>query len=221
MNLFCCKEDKAKQLESEGVIVRSWGEKYADNKYLAQKYIGKLGYAETLENNISDTSKDNSKDYLEILNLYIMSRSEDASSFDRVGCLMSALKQVRIMIAKGEQPIERLTTFSRIAIDAGEFFLAGKILSTLIIKYRANQNFKINELFLPASQRYESISPKSKINEWIFSSIIEQFIVKLGYSSYFMGGDAILPLFEKLNDLGFISEEMRRRHKLVKSCFLK
>lgn len=220
LNLFCCKEDRAKLLESEGIIVRSWVEKNTNNDSLAQEYIGKLAYSDPLNPYIFTAKVDGSDKYLEILNSYIMSLSKTASSSDRVGYLMNSLKNLRSMVEKGEQRIERLVTFSRIAFDAGERSFGVRILSNLIDKYSTNINYKINELFLPASQRYDSISPNAKINEWLFSSILEKCIEKHHYSSYFTQ-KSTLPLFDKLNDLGFIGEDMRRRHHLVKDCFLR
>jgi hypothetical protein len=219
INLFCCKEDRAKLLESEGVIVRNWVEKYADNNSLAQEYVSKLVYADSLKNYIFPIKGDGSDDYLGALNSYIMSLSKASSSSDRVGYLMSSLKSMRSMVEKGEERIERLVTFSRIAIDAGERLYGNKILYNLVDKYSKNINYKINELFLPASQRYDSISPGANINEWLFSSILEQYIEKHAFSLYFTR-KTTLPLFDRLNDLGFISEDMRRRHQLVKDCFL-
>ena len=122
------------------------------------------------------------------------------------------------MLEKGEQGIERLVTFSRIAFDAGERDLGVKILSNLISKYLANLDFEIHELLLPTAQRYDSINPGSNIKEWLFSSILEQCIVKHSYSSYFTQG-ASLPLYEKLITLGFISEDMQKRYHLVKTAF--
>jgi FkbM family methyltransferase len=218
LNLFCCKEDKAALLENEGIIVRDWKEKDAGNAALAQEYTGKLAYGGPLLTAVNSRQSDDTQDYYRILNTYIMSMSESASSTDRLGYLMGALRSLRNMLAKGEQRIERMVTFSRIAFDAGERHLGVQILSRLIKRYGADINYEIEELFLPASQRYDGIDPNSKIKEWLFSSILEQYIIKHHYSSYF-SRQAALPVFEQLNELGFIDENMRRRHQLVKTCF--
>ncbi len=122
------------------------------------------------------------------------------------------------MLAKGEQRIERLVTFSRIAIDAGERTLAVNILSNLINKYSSIMNFEVNELFLPASKQFDYIDSSGKLNEWLLSSVYEQSIIKHAFSCYYTK-QATLPVFEKLNALGFISEDMQNRHRLVKTCF--
>ena len=218
LNLFCCKEDKARQLEEEGVIVRSWELKSATVNAPAKQYIEKLAHGALLRNmsNISQCSGHG--DYLSILNSYIMSLSEAEGSSDRVGYLMNSLSSLRQLIAKGEQRVERLVTFARIAFDAGECALGLKILSDLINKYSANINYELSELFLPASQRYDSVYPDKGIRSWLFSSILEQCIEKHAYSTYF-SRSATLPLFEQLYNLGYMDENMQRRFRLVKSCF--
>jgi protein O-GlcNAc transferase len=218
LNLFCCKKDKEKLLEKEGVIVNKYGEDNIESNFIAHEFISDLAFWEPLKINLSIDNNDDSDDYLQILNLYIMSLSETASSSTRVSCLMAALKGVLRMIDKGENQIVRLTTFSRIAFDAGERTLGVKILFELIKQYFNNTDFAIDELFLPASPRYQHINPNGKNNEWLFSSIVEQYIEKHAFSSYF-SKQHTLPLFNKINSLGFIDENMKKRHELVKNCY--
>ena len=207
-------------LESKGIIVKNWVEKKANHNSLVHEYINELPFSESLESYVFYFEDDSSDDYLEILNLYILSISKNASTSDKVSYLMSAFKKSRNMVAEGEHRIERLVTFSRIAIDAGERSFGIAILDKLINKYFTNINYEINELFLPASKRYDNIHPKMDINEWLFSSILDQFIEKGAFSLYFTKM-ATLPLFDRLTELGYISEDMRRRHQLVKDCFLR
>lgn len=218
LNLFCCKEDKAGLLENEGIMVRDWKEKDAGEELLAREYIAKLAFGESLLKTINPGQSADTQDYHSILNAYVMSMSASISSSERVGYLMGSLKNLRNMLAKGEQSIERMVTFSRIACDAGERQLGVQILSRLIKKYGKNIHYDIKELLLPASQRYDGVEPNNRIKEWLFSSILEQCIIKHHYSSYFSRQTA-LPLFERLNELGFIDDDMRRRHQLVKTCF--
>ncbi|MFC1772586.1 FkbM family methyltransferase [Pseudomonadota bacterium] len=221
LNLLCCKEGKAKLLEEEGIIVRNWEEKNTVVNTVASEYVESLPYGRgVLANIINNHKVDDVDSYLSILNAYIMSLSQAESSSNRVGFLMDALSGLRSMIAKGEQRIERLVTFARIAFDAGERVLGMQILSGLINRYSENINYELSEIFLPASQRYDNIVPDKGINEWLFSSILEQWIVKHAFSSYFTR-DAALPLLKQLHNLGYMDENMERRHKLINSCFSK
>lgn len=218
LNLFCCKEDKASKLEKEEIIVRSWEPKDAPENSQAKKYCEGLAHGAFISS-MENVNQDSDQDaYMSILNKYIMSIDNTESRSSRVSCLMESLDGLKDMIAKGEHRIERLVTFSRIAFDAGERSLGVEILSNLINKYGSNINFELNEVFLPASKRYDSVIPDKGINAWLFSSILEKCIEMHAFSSYFTKG-ATLPLFERLNSLGYMDINMERRYKLVKLSF--
>ena len=123
------------------------------------------------------------------------------------------------MLGNKSQRIEWLVVATRVAFDAGERSLGVKILSELIKRHQLNQTFKIEELLLPASNRYEQIDPGNQPVNWLWSSIYEQCIVKHAFSSYFTQ-KASLPLYEQLSALGFLSKEMGLRYQLVKSSFV-
>lgn len=218
LNLFCCKHDKASFLMSEGVIVKQ--RKKIDcppNSKIVEEYFSQLPFRKSLGSYIFDNLRI-SKDYLKILTNYINALSESTSATKKVECLMTALNCLRNIFENGEQRIERLATFARIAFDAGERSLGVNILSFLINKHNKKLDFEINEPFLPVSSKYDYIQPNNNIKEWLFSSILEQYIIKHAFSSYFSGRKS-LPLFEMLRNLGFIDDDMQRREKMIKSLF--
>lgn len=219
LNLFCCKQDKASVLESERVIVKQWDKSgLSPDTKIVKEYFIQSPSGEYLDKYIFDN--DNiSKDYLEILANYILAHSESTSATEKVGYLMAALTSLRNMLQSGEQRIERLATFARIAFDAGERSLGVNILSDLINRHGKNLDFEITEPVLPVSPKYDSIHPNNNIKEWIFSSILEQYSIKHAYSSYFTGRTS-LPLLEMLSNLGFMDEEMKRRKEMIEGCFL-
>lgn len=218
LNLFCCKKDKATVLESEGVIVKQWEKQECSfNSKVVEKHFSQLLFRQSLDKEIFD-SGETAKDYLGILTAYILSYSESTSPTEKVGYLMAALNGLRNMLENSEPQIEQLATFARIAVDAGERALGVNILSDLIKKHDKNLDFEITEPFLPASAKYESISPNKKIKEWLLSSILEQYIKTHAFSSYFTQRKS-LPLLEKLSNLGFMDEEMERRQEMIKYCF--
>ena len=218
LNLFCCKKDRAKQLEDEGFIVKRWEQISIIDHAPAVQHIDKLAYSALL-NNAVDTSKlSGSDDYLFILNSFILSLSDTMENSDRMACLMSSLTGLCRMLDKGEKRVERLVTFSRIAFNAGERTLGVKILSDLYNEYSSNINYDLSELFLPASSRYDNITPDKNINDWLFSSILEQLITSHAFSTYYTK-EKTLPLFKQLNDLGYMDEKMEVRYTLIKSCF--
>ncbi|MFZ5771588.1 MAG: FkbM family methyltransferase [Thermodesulfobacteriota bacterium] len=218
LNLFCCKDDKAALLESEGVMVRHWEKMDCPPETtILQDYLTEVPFGKSLGADLIDCSKI-SKDYLEILTRYILAQSQATSVSEKVGHLLTAIHCLLKVLENGEQNIGRLAAFSRIAFAAGARSLGVKILSYLINKYGQKMDFEINEPVLPASSRYDSFQPDHKIKEWLFSSILEQYIIKHAFSSYFTRRQS-LPQLELLSNLGFMDEDMKRRKEMIESCF--
>lgn len=220
LNLFCCKQDKAAILQSEQVIVKKWDQLICspDNIQIVAEYFIRFQFGKSIEQHILDHGN-TSKEYLDILIKYILAHSGATSATENVGYLMAALKGLRAMIESGEHRIERLATFARIAFDAGERSLGVQILSDLINRDGGKLEFEIAEPFLPVSSRYDLIDPMDNIKEWLFSSILEQYIIKHAFSSYFTGRKS-LPQLEMLSNLGFMDEDMRKRKEMVQRCFI-
>ena len=215
LNLFGCKKDKAHQLESAGVIVRGWGQKDIPQQVSVNDELSQYPYwSEFKEMNLVS----NDTKYLWVLKQYLMSFSGDNNSKERLSFLMGALEGAKDILKKGEQTIERMATFSRIAFDAGERSLGVDLLRTLINKYHQTLSFDVQEPFMPACQRYDGIVPGEKIREWLLSSITEKYILKNTFSNYF-AGEKSLPLFTLLESLGFMGEDMKKRQKLVMATF--
>jgi len=218
LNLFCCKDDKAIVLESEGVIVRNLQSiECRPDINIIEEYFAKLPYWKYFNSKIFDDSKI-SEDYLQILTAYILVHSESTPAKAKIGYLMLALKGLNTMLEKGERRIECLATFARIAFDAGERLLGVGIVSHLVNTHGINVDFDITAPFLPVSSKYDFIDPNNKIKEWLLSSILEQYITKHTFSSYFTRRQS-LPHLEMLSRLDFMDEGMKRREWLIKSCF--
>ncbi len=218
LNLFCCRNDRAAQLEQEGMLARKWEIGIERNDTASRQYFDRCTFMGALRPFCHPIKPGALDDYQVILNAYLMSFSAYMNSSEKVGCLMQALNAAVRSVNHGESSVARLVTFARIAMDAGERSIGVKILGDLIDRYQEKLDFEINELLLPAAARYDGVDPGAKVKEWLMSSIIEQYIVKHAYSAYFTGA-RLLPLFERLSQLGFMSEEMQKRHEFVKSAF--
>lgn len=217
LNLFCCKNDKAQQLEATGVMVRNWQAHAPADKQLAQVHISGLKYAAALQDVIQAVGAEANEDYRDILNAYIAALQDTESVSQRVGYLMFAVDRIRQIFEQGEQNIARLVTFSRIAFAAGERSLGVRLLTQLLQQYQQSAEPVIDDLLLPAAEKYEDIDPGKRVHEWLLSSIIEQYIIKHAFSNYFSKGRC-LPLYEELSRRGFMDEEMARRYQQLKSC---
>ncbi len=218
LNLFCCKKDKAAILKASQIIVNQNENLHCPPGFeIVKDYLAQFAFGIAI-NNLIDSNSKISKDYLEILTQYILAYSDSASASEKIGHLMAALSRIRSILKNGEQRIEYLTTFARIAFDAGERSLGVNILRYLIDKYHNNLDFEITEPVLPASSKYDAIEPNNNIKELLFSSILEQYIIKHAFSSYFTRCK-VLPLFQMLREMNLLDEEMQRREEMIKNCF--
>jgi FkbM family methyltransferase len=219
LNLFCCKGDRAELLESAGVMARQlhYGEVEPDARAV-HDYLSRRPFGKALAAALAGGGEP-SEEYLRILTAYVVAHSGAIPAAKKVAHLMAALHGLRRMLAGGEQGFERLTTFARIAFDAGERSLGVTILTQLINEYGGNLDFAIAEPVLPASPKYDAIPPNDRLTEWLFASILEQYCVKHAYSSYFTGRRS-LPQLEMLDRLGFMDDEMRRRAQMIKTFFV-
>jgi len=105
------------------------------------------------------------------------------------------------------------------AFDAGQRDWGMRILANLINRYHAKMDFEVHEPLAPPCARYDTLVPnRDNIKAWLFSSILEQYINKHAFSTYFTRL-ATLPLIERLEHLGFAGEGMRRRKDLMVQCF--
>ena len=211
LNLFCCKDSTSASLEDEGIIVKKWKAKNTVNNEVAIEYIREMPYSKKME----FTEIGNDDVYLSILNSYI-SIAQAKDSAEKIGFLMDSFNTLRRVLENGEKRIERLVTFSRIAFDVGERALGVKLLRHLIDIYNETANYELHEPFLPASNRYDEIVPSGDLSEWLLASIIEAYVTKSSYSSYF-SNESMLPYFEKLESMGYMEQNMRRRFNLLRS----
>jgi len=218
LNLFCCKNEKAKQLEEEGFIVREFDSATVLAQDVARQYIDSQPFSGDIIRQQETSAKDGANEYLKTLTAYIMAMQESTENHTRIACIMQALDGLHSLLSGGEQDSARLATLSRIAFDAGERQLGVELLRRLLNKHGANINFKLEELFLPASSRYEGMVPGTRKNEWMMASIIEQSIKMSAYSTFFTR-QRMVPLFDGLNRLGYMNEDMQKRYRLVQTCF--
>lgn len=218
LNLFACKGDGIANLESSGLLVNTRErEECTPDINIIDEYLTDFPFWQLLREKI-DPEDSPSKTYLEILSLYILAITNAGNASAKYNYLRTALIGIKKLMEQGEGRIERLTTFSRIAFDCGERSLGVKILAALIDKYFDNLNFEIADPFLPAAAKYDQLETGGNLKIWLFSSVLEQFIIKHSYSTYFTQRRS-LPIFTRLEQLGFMDGEMARRKKMIEVNF--
>lgn len=227
LNLFCCKEDKANDLENQGLLIKSSAENIplpneinADDK-IWKEYIAKLPFSQSFFNEWDNLKEENLKPdwnlYQLALNSYIFSKSGDISPPERFGYMKKAYNKLNELI-KENGTFPRLMSLSRIAHELGNRSHAVKILATLLKKFGASIQDLTSEPFIPVSERYERINPKNRQKEWVISSILEHYEKLHAFSSYYTGKNSF-HILKKLKTMGFQSEEMERRLQLIQKRF--
>ena len=110
----------------------------------------------------------------------------------------------------------RLSTWARVARDAGKRRLAAKIVHSMIEAFDSGQlEFVVNEPFFSATSRFDALDPGYDPADWCVASVLEAASLLSHYSSYF-SGSVTLGYLERLAQGGYQSQEMERRRQLVR-----
>lgn len=227
LNLFCCKEDKANDLEQQGLLIKFSAvtiplpdEINTDDKTW-KEYMAKLPFSQPFFSEWDTVKEENVKPdwnlYQHALTFYGFSKSGDITPTERFNYLKMAYNKLNELV-KDNDTFPRLMSLSRIAHELGKRGQAVEILANLINKFGTSMQDIISEPFIPVSQRYEDIHPGRRIKEWIISSILEQYEKLHAFSSYFTGKNS-LQLIKQLCAFGFQSPEMERRLQLIHKRF--
>jgi protein O-GlcNAc transferase len=229
LNLFCCKQDRAKRLAARGLLLdftthppRTAQEHFHE---IAQKLKGRQAYhwrntiaqlpygAQLAELWEQTTTAGNSAAVEEALSLYAMSRDSSLSTLERCSALAGSLDLLKILC--NNQPSHlRLASLARVAQDFGARSLAVFALEKLSDAILKDHQVDLSEPFLAPGQRFDTLAPGAEIEKWILAATLEE-LERLGsFSSFFTTGAGAGQRLEKIHALGFGSAEMERRWQL-------
>ena len=218
LNLFACKEDRAAGLESSGLLVNNLGQgECTPDVHVIDKYLINFAFGRVVKDKIEFENSASSA-YLEILSLYILAHTGSKTAYEKINYLQTALARVKTLVDRGEDRIERLCTFARIAFECGERTLGLKVLVIIISQHYDNLDFEITVPFLPAAPKFDELDPGNNLKAWLVASVLDQFVVMHAYSTYFSQRRS-LPILNRLQQLGFMDEEMARRKKMIETIF--
>jgi FkbM family methyltransferase len=231
LNLFCCKQDRAEQLVSQGFLldaamIATGGEAVINlakriktcDRYSWQTTIAKLPYGEELKNMWQQSTVEDDFDKLsDSLSFYALSCDQQLSNKERFLALQSSFRQIQTLCENNSAHL-RLSTLARIATDFGARSVAVKALSQLCQIISNEQNVDIAEPFLVSKSEFDNIYPSKNIGVWIFASVLEQIECLCAYSSFYSGLSSQQDL-EFICSLGLKREEMSRRLSLIQRRF--
>lgn len=233
LNLFCCKQDKAAQLATQGFLLETNTDissaHLPDFRQLPgstdahgwRRALVELPYGALLADEWVQRMADaGSPAVEESLFHYALSRDTSLQAGERFAALTASYLGFKRLC--DTQPTNlRLSSLARVATDYGARSVAVNALGQLcelILQQQGQLN--TSEPFLAPGARFDTISPggRQELSRWITAAAFEEMERSQHYSSYY-SGKKVLRRLEIIRDLGFGSEEMKRRLLLVQQRF--
>jgi protein O-GlcNAc transferase len=234
LNLFCCKRDRAERLAADGFLLDSTTlhrttEKGAlagisditnsHDAYHWRNALAKLAYGSQFAS-VWDTTMAASKQngLNESLALFAMSRDKSLSAVERFGALDASLHRMKTLCERQASHL-RLASLARVARDYGSRAIAVNALGQLANNVLQQNQVDPDEPFLAPCERFDLIPPAVKqVRNWILAAVLEELERLCAFSSFYTGPSALQRL-ELIQNLGFGSDEMKRRLQLVRTRF--
>lgn len=220
LNLFCCKEDRAIELEQRQLLARAIPEtaEASEDTELWAKPLSRKPFASGLLptwTRAPDTRFNHDQgEYKQALNDYFRAHDENRPPAERISDLYRSLVKLEQLVTTHPR-LERLLTLARLTLETGERAKALAVLDRLTQQLTApGLRLSLQEPFLPPSARYEGVTPDDKLHAWCLSSVLEQREKSQAFSSYFVGAKTLQNL-NVLHALGFAGSEIERRRQLV------
>jgi len=116
-------------------------------------------------------------------------------------------------LSPGAKSPARLSTFGRVAREAGRHDVAAKAAFDLAV---ATQDHKphIDEPFWPIVQRFDAMAPGAQAPTWFSAAAIEAYEQLRSYSSFFRGTDTLAAI-DWVQSTPFAGAELERRRQLI------
>ncbi len=222
LNLFCCKPDRAAMLAADGCLVDSLPDALTPpatpEKSQWRQSLAALPYGKQLlpmwETSVK---RDDATDVEAALALFAFSQDVTQGAAQRLAALQDSFNILFRLCEKNPAHL-RQASLARVAAAYGARGIAvgalGKLGEAIVIQNTVG----LDEPFLAPSARFDAIPPGAQIGNWVLASVLEELERLIQYSSFYAGVSGRQRL-EVINQLGFASEEMRRRLALVNERF--
>jgi FkbM family methyltransferase len=235
LNLFCCKPDRAARLAAQGFLVEAINNipasKVFDIRHVSNRpsfddthewheLLAKLPYGELLSESWAEQMTGHHNNPV-AKPLFHYARSRDASlqSAERFASLEASYFEFK-RLCETEPAYLRLSSLARVALDYGARSVAVNALEHLCQRIFQERQVDTAEPFLAPGARFDSVSPQNpeSVANWIAAAAVEELERNKHYSSYYTEMSSLRRL-EIIRDLGFGSDEMKRRLTLIKQRF--
>ncbi|MBI3903764.1 MAG: FkbM family methyltransferase [Nitrosomonadales bacterium] len=216
LNLFCCKADRAQKLESSNWLSRSplsdplrdenWKETLTQLPCMQSLPIKALPHRES----------PGSEEYGQALAYFFSAHNSEHSPGTRLASLHQSLLLLR-KVCDRHANLPRLCSLSRVAWEYGLRSFAVNVIAQALALFQSG-GMRLEEQFLPSSERFDTIPPGNNLAEWMLASLLEQGELLRAFSSYHTG-QASLGSLRRLNASGFQSEQIAKRIRLIEARF--
>jgi FkbM family methyltransferase len=220
LNLFACKQDRARQLANSGHLVDpvpapapaasqdDWSRYAATAPYARERSGGwrrKAGFF----------SGEGEMKYFESLAAFARSRDIEQGAAGRCGWLAHALECVEQSLESRDNAPRRLS-HARLAWELGRREAAVASLFRVANALEEEGAQALAEPFLAPNARYESLPCARQPAEWLRCAVFEQLEKLRHHSSMFSRDRSSTLILESIMHLPFRSPEMDRRWQLLR-----
>jgi FkbM family methyltransferase len=232
LNLFSCKNDRAKLLARAGLLLEVAPSQRCDMEDIKQsedrreyreafdwrERLPRLPYGDMLADTWEQTmAAEGSRTVEEALSSYAASRELSLSPADRFSALQTSYRLL-VDVCEHDPSYLRFASLARVARDYGARSVAVNALHQLNERIARDKRVDPREPFLAPGERFDAISPRGEIGNWLLAALLEEFERLGSYSSFYTGTSA-LDRLKLIRRLGYGSEEMERRLLLVQRRF--
>jgi len=224
LNIFCCKADTAASLAARNLLVTADDSKTSggpvpdagDWKYFTDG-LDYADYFTTLWSAEHSPPLPAADRYMEGLASYAKSRDTRLPASTRYHFLLEANRLAGLAIDAHETHA-RMQTFTRINRDLGHQTAAASLCMRLNEKLGSLSRDDLAEPFVPATGRYENITPEGRPVEWAVSCVLEQWEYARKLQSFSDDIDSIARL-DRIRKIGFGDPRLERRYQLKRLQF--
>ncbi len=218
LNVFACKEDRARSLAAAGYLIDSGAPHTAAMRRGAWSAFARSApYARELASAWRSKpgwfSPSDVGTYFEGLEAFARSRAPENAAGERVAWLQRALACLADALQPGDTLARRIS-YARVATELGWRDAAVVSLQSALERLEAGETPA--EPFLAPSARYEAFCPGARMQEWLLCALTEQF-ERLRFRSSIYAGTSSLEVLAPIRQCPFRSPEMDRRWNLVRA----
>ncbi len=220
LNLFCCKEDRAKKLANDGRLMLLNDEQQTEPTTHWSTLLTDKRYANKLLSHwLSDTVNDplpGWESYELALNYYASAHTGEQNETRSSHLQQSFIQLVSLLDIHITTP--RLMTLARVATELGQRVVAVQVLSQIIQMAKHESSVDASEPFLAASVMAESTDTDNRLDDWFLAMALATKEKLHSYTSYTLG-QSPLPDIEKFLTMGYKDDAMQRRNDLIRLRF--